>query len=165
MAIINTIPHGIEHLAFSYSVPSDWTIGELPAEEPNFEDPKYFLPIAAAVSADGSGAFTVGARPGYEDGTLSDWLRYLCSEDNIEIDSLREFTCGEMRGLRFDARQSDGETTMCMCNLYVEDGGRLFAICAMAIEPLYPAVAPILSAVSESFRPESINGPTVPLAN
>jgi hypothetical protein len=165
MATIQVTPHGIEHLAFSYALPSDWNIGEVPAEEPNFDDPKYFLPLAAAVSPDGSGAFTAGARPGYADGALSDWLTYLCSQDNIEIEAIRPFSHGEMRGLRFDARQSDGETTMCMCNVYVEDGGRLFAICTMAIEPLFPPIAPILSAIAESFRIDAVNGPTVPLSN
>jgi hypothetical protein len=52
-----------------------------------------------------------------------------------------------------------------MRNVYVEDGGRLFAICTMAIEPLYPSIAPVLASIAESFRVDAVSGPTVPLSN
>jgi len=156
---ITVIPEGREFLAFSYAKPEGWVTGDIPAEEPNFEDPKYFVPLAAAVSPDGSGAFTVGARMAYSDGTLQDWLGFLCSEDNIEILESREFVADGMRGIRFDARQRADGAVLLMRNLYVEDGGRLYAICAMADQANYGAVADALEEIAESFRPVEVKGP------
>jgi hypothetical protein len=161
MATIQVIPHGIEHLAFSYAAPSDWKIADVPAEKANFDDPEFFLPLAAAVSDCGSGAFTVGARPANADGALIDWLQYICGEDNIEVDTITPWSHGPMRGLRFDARQSADGALLRMRNLYVEDGERLFAICTMAPDALYDGIAPMLAAIAESFQVDNAAGPTV----
>lgn len=158
---VTIIPEGREFLAFSYTKPADWLAADIPAEEPNFEDPKYFAPLAAAVSPCGSGAFTVGARMRYSDGTLRDWLDFLCAQDNIQIGEIHEFSAGEMRGLRFEARQVADGAAMRMRNLYVEDGGRIYAVCAMAAEANFLAVATTLAEMAESFRPVEIQGPTV----
>src|SRR6188474_3360953 len=99
---VTIIPEGREFLAFSYTKPADWIVADIPSEEPNFEDPKYFAPLAASVSPCGSGAFTVGARMRYSDGTLRDWLAFLCEADKTEIGEIHEFSAGEMRGLRFE---------------------------------------------------------------
>jgi hypothetical protein len=158
---VTIIPEGREFLAFSYTKPADWLTADIPAEEPNFDDPKYFAPLAAAVSPCGSGAFTVGARMRYSDGTLRDWLGFLCEADNIQIGEIHEFSAGEMRGLRFEARQVVDDAVMRMRNLYVEDGGRLYTICAMAAEGNFLDIAPTLAEMAESFRPVEIQGPTV----
>ncbi|MBI2689482.1 MAG: hypothetical protein HYX27_24510 [Acidobacteria bacterium] len=163
METISVVPAGREYLAFSYEKPADWRAVDLPAEEPNYDDPKYFEPIAAAASEYGVAVFSVGARMRYPDGTLREWLEFLCREDNIEIEEITEFCAGAMRGFRFDARQSDGTTTMIMRNLYVEDGGVLYAVCAMAAEQIYSAMADVLAAMTESFRIAKPDGPTVDL--
>ena len=157
---ITVIPEGREFLAFSYAKPEGWVTGDIPAEEPNFEDPKYFVPLAAAVSPDGAGAFTVGARMAYSDGTLQDWLSFLCSEDNIEILTSREFSADGMRGIRFDAVQRADGAVLLMRNLYIEDGGRLYAICAMANQANFEPVSEALAEITESFRPVEVKGPT-----
>jgi len=157
---VDIVPQGREFLAFSYAQPSDWIAADIPVEEPNFEDPKFFLPVAAAVSPGGSGAFTVGARMSYSDGTLQEWLGFLCREDTIEVSEVRQFSAGAMRGLRFEARQEADGAVMRMSNLYVEDGGRLYAVCAMAAEANFEGIAPTLAAMAESFRPADIQGPT-----
>lgn len=105
MSTHSVSPAGREFLAFSLDIPDDWKIGDVPAEDPNFDDPNYFLPLAAAVSPSGDGAITAGARMAFSDGALLDWLQYLTSEANIEILDIERFTAGEMTGVRFDARQ------------------------------------------------------------
>jgi len=160
---INAVPQNFEHLACTYDKPSDWTAADLGVQQFDEEDPCFFLPVAAAVSADGAGAFTIGARFRYPDGSLREWLEHLCGRDQVEIVNLRLFTAGGMTGLLFEGRQSDGQNTLRMHNLYVEDGGVLYAICAMANEALYDSVAPVLAAMTESFRPAQIDGPTVAL--
>lgn len=161
MSLHTISPAGREFLAFSLDIPDDWKIAAVPAEDPNFEDPTYFLPLAAAVSPSGDGAITAGARMAFSDGALLDWLQFLTSSANIDILEIERFTAGKMTGVRFDARQQ----TLRMRNLYIEDGGRLYAISAMAEEQAFDAIAPALTEVLESFRLAEAAGPTVPLSS
>lgn len=161
---IAVTPQGREELAFSYSKPLDWQSIAIPHEEPNFDDPKYFLPVAVATAMYGIGVFSVGVRPAFEDGTVREWLEWICGEDNIMIEDLREVSVGQMRGYIFDARQATGVATMVMRNLYVEDGGRLYAVCAMAAEQIFDSMQFILAEMTESFRLAEAHGPTVKLA-
>jgi hypothetical protein len=140
---IQVIPQGYENLACSYAKPAAWKTADIPPQAFDNEDPYFFLPLVAAVSPDGAGAFTVGARPAYPDGTL------------IEADG--------MRGLLFDGRQPGDTADFLMRNLYIEDGGVLYAVAAMALEPYFEAIEPWLTAMTTSFRPAEINGPTVEL--
>lgn len=165
MSIHSVSPAGREFLAFSLDIPEGWKIGDVPAEDPNFDDPNYFLPLAAAVSPSGDGAITAGARMAFSDGALLDWLQYLTSEANIEILDIERFTAGEMTGVRFDARQQSGGDALRMRNLYIEDGGRLYAISAMAAEPAFDAIAAELTEVLESFRLAETAGPTAPFSS
>lgn len=164
MPTIEFRPAGREFLACSCDLPEDWKIGEIPPEEPNFDDPTYFLPLAAAVSPDGAGALTVGARMAYDDGTLLDWLQYLCAESNVAVENIERFEAGGLSGVRFEGIQRAEGAALRMNNLYIEDGGRLYAVCAMAAEALYEPVAPALQSIVESFRLAQTNGPTVPLS-
>ena len=159
MPTIEFRPAGREFLACSCELPEDWKIGEIPPEEPNFDDPTYFLPLAAAVSPDGNFALTVGARMAYDDGTLLDWLQYLCATDNIEIDDIEKWSEDGMTGVLFNGRQHAGGCTMFSRNLYVEDGGRLFAVSTMTSQP-----GLTVPEISASFRLAQANGPTVPLS-
>lgn len=160
---IHVVPQGLENLAFSFAKPKDWQRISLPAEAPNFDDPKYFLPVAVCTAMYGIAVFSVGVRMRYNEGSVREWLEALCAEDKIEIEDLREISVGEMRGFMFDARQMAGASTMMMRNLYVEDAGRLYAICAMAAEPVFQSMQFILAEMTESFRLAEATGPTVKL--
>jgi hypothetical protein len=102
---IQVIPQGYENLACSYAKPAAWKTADIPPQAFDNEDPYFFLPLVAAVSPDGAGAFTVGARPAYPDGTLIQWLQHLAAHDNIVIEDIRLFEADGMRGLLFDGRQ------------------------------------------------------------
>ena len=115
METIHVVPEGFENLACSYALPAGWNVGDLGTQEFNAEDPYFFLPLAAAVSGDGAGAFTVGARPSYPDGTLREWLEHLCGRDSIEISNLREFYGDGLRGYLFDGRQPAEGADMIIC--------------------------------------------------
>ena len=161
---IAVAPMGNEDLAFTYVLPEGWQPAEVSAEAPDFDNPKYFLPAAVAIAASGDAAFTVGVRPAYEDGTLRQWLEWLCGEDNIEIHEMSEFAAGQIRGYLFDATQSADGGTMRMCNLYVEDGGRLYAISTMAAPENYGPIQFSMASIAASFRLAAVHGPTVSLA-
>ena len=156
--ITHVSPEGREFLAFSYQTPEPWKTAEIPAEEPNFESPEYFLPLAAAVSPCGNFAFTVGARMAYADGTLLDWLQFLCSSGGIEVGSIEKWTEGDMVGVIFDGLQQADGGVMRSRNVYVEDGGRLFAVSTMTTQPGLP-----LPEISATFRLANAAGPTVAL--
>jgi len=160
---IQVVPPGREEYAFSYAKPVDWQPIPIPYEAPDFDDPKYFLPVAVSSAMYGVAVFSVGVRPRHAEGTVKEWLETLCREDNVELTDLREVSVGPMRGYMFDARQKAGITAVIMRNLYVEDGGRLFAVCTMAAEPFFHSVEYILAEMSESFRLADPHGPTAPL--
>lgn len=164
MQRITVVPQGREQLAFSFELPAGWLTVEIPAEEPDFTDPKFFQPVGVAASPYGMAVFSVGVRPAYEDGSVREWLGWLCAADGIGIENLREAELGDAVGFAFDGVQSDGQTTMQMRNVYVEDGGRLYAVCAMAAAPIFPALEPELAAMAASFRMVTTSGATVPLA-
>jgi hypothetical protein len=159
---INVALQDYENLACSYAKPAGWTAAELPEQKHNLEDPDSFLTLAAAVSRDKTGAFTIGARRRYTGGTLREWLEFFCKKDSIEIQNLREFSAAGMRGYLFNGRQTAGDATLLTRNLYIEDGGVLFVVCAMAAEP-FASVTHVLSAMTESFRIVAVKGPTVEL--
>ena len=137
-------------------LPAGWNVADLGTQEFNAEDPYFFLPLAAAVSGDGAGAFTVGARPSYPDGTFREWLEHLCGRDSIEISNLREFYGDGLRGYLFDGRQPAEGAGMIMRNLY--------AVCAMSMEPCFAVIARSMSLMTESFRVPNASGPTVDLS-
>ena len=137
METINVVPEGFENLACSYALPAGWNAADLGAQEFNAEDPYFFLPLVAD-SGDGTGAFTVGARPSYPDGTIREWLEHLCGRDQVEISNLREFHSDGLRGYLFDGRQPAEGAGIIMRNLYAEDGGVLYAVCAMSMFPMSP---------------------------
>lgn len=162
--VVQVVPQGYENLACTYAKPAGWKTADIPPQPFDNEDPYFFLPLVAAVSPDGAGAFTIGARPAYPDGTLIEWLQHLAAYDHIAVDNPRPFEADGMRGILFDGRQPGDGADFLMRNLYLEDGGVLYAICAMALEPYFEAIEPWLSAMTTSFRPSQINGPTVALA-
>jgi len=164
MERITGVPQGREQLAFSFELPPGWLTVEIPAEEPDFTDPKFFQPVGVAASQYGMAVFSVGVRPAYEDGSVREWLAWLCDADGIRVENLREVELGGAVGFAFDGVQSDGATTMCMRNIYVEDGGRLYAVCAMAAAPVFPALEPELATMASSFRIVTTSGATAPLA-
>ena len=161
--VVQVVPQGYENLACSYAKPAGWKTADIPPQPFDTDDPYFCLPLVAAVSPDGAGAFTVGARPAYSDGTLSQWLEHLAGRDNIAIDNVRPFEADGLRGLLFDGRQPGDGADFLMRNLYLEDGGVLYAVCAMALEPYFADVEPWLNAMTTSFRPLEITGPTVAL--
>jgi hypothetical protein len=164
MERITVVPQGREQLAFSFEMPAGWVPVAIPAEAPDFTDPKFFQPVGVAAAQYGLAVFSVGVRPAYEDGSVREWLAWLCDADGITIENLREAELGEAVGFAFDGLQSDGQTTMQMRNVYVEDGGRLYAVCAMAAAQIFPALEPELAAMAASFRMVTTSGATVPLA-
>ena len=59
-------PEGHPGLGFSFDLPKNWRMVELPNEPEQFDKPTYFLPLLVCMAAYGAVVFSVGARPAYE---------------------------------------------------------------------------------------------------
>src|SRR4051794_28455537 len=93
------IPARIANLAFRISVPRDWNLPELPAEEVDFSSPGAFFPLMLAVAPWAAVALTVAARPGFENGTLQDWSLFLLDSQGISPTGFGPARIGSLQGL------------------------------------------------------------------
>jgi hypothetical protein len=141
---IQITPRGREHLAFSYAKPTTWSSTAFTGRTAVGK----FESLVLSVSPRGSALFSVGVLRIPAGGATRPWLASLCREANTEIEATREFAGGYL----FNARQNvEGRITIHR-KLYIESGGYLFAVCAMAPEPIFAQMELILSSMVESFR-------------
>ncbi len=131
--------------------PADFKIADLPAEEVDFSKGAQFMPLAVAITQYGPMVFTVAARPAYEDGTVSQWLDYICQAEGYAHTPVKETRLGAYPAVTCDATQKTDAVTMKMRFVLFEDGGRLIQMSAMAPEPLWDSaikkMAPMLASL------------------
>ena len=145
---VHVIPQGRPALAFSFEKPIAWNLATLPRDFFRKTDANCFEPLALATSPDGAALFTVGVLAMPQGGATVQWLAGLCREGDVEIEGTRQFGGGYL----FNARHTvDGRVTI-LRKLYIEAHGHLFAICAMAPQPVFASMELILSSMTESFR-------------
>lgn len=132
---------------FSFSKPIDWQLVAPPAEEPNFDEPTYFLPLSVATALYSVAIFSVGARPAPSDISLREWI-----EITTEAEALRPVAVGTLRGYTFDARHAIGAARVITRTIYIENDGTLYAISAMAAEQAFESMKFLLTEMTESFR-------------
>ncbi|MEO6244133.1 MAG: hypothetical protein ABIQ12_01750 [Opitutaceae bacterium] len=132
--------------------PAEFTIADLPAETPDFANSAQFMPLAVAMSPYGPMVFTVAARPAFGDGTVSQWLDYICTQESYPHSTATETRIGRLPAVTCDAtQQADDGSTMKMRFVLLEDGGRLFQMSAMAPDAFWSAaldkMAPMLASL------------------
>lgn len=150
-------------LAFSCRVPSGWQITPIPPDEYDFENPAVFVPLLVAMAPYGAVLLTVAARPGFGDGTVQDWAEFLCSQNNLTIHEMREARIGRMPCVLCEASTDSEMGVMRSRSLFLEDGGRLFNIQALAPREIWPSVEATFSQLLGSFVPDQIHGITATL--
>ncbi len=139
------VPARVADLACRFDRPSDWVLAELPPELPDFAAVAEFAPLVVAMAPFAALVFSVGARPVYGDGTLSDWLGWLAREAGYDPGPIEAETGGSLPAVACWAMQFADGTPMRMRLVLAEDGGRLIQLAAMAPQSLW-------SAVHETFR-------------
>lgn len=145
---IRVVPPGRAGLAFFYTKPTTWTVAPLPRDFFRKAGAGHFEPLVLATSPDGAALFTIGVIALPQGGATLQWLTGLCREGNVEIDATRQFGGGYL----FNAHHTvDGRVTI-IRKFYVETQGHLFAVTAMAAQPVFAAMELILSSMTESFR-------------
>lgn len=131
--------------------PADFKIADLPSETPDFSKGAQFMPLAVAITHYGPMVFTVAARPAFDDGTVSQWLDYICKAEGYSHTPVKETRIGPHPAATCDATQKTDDVTMTMRFVLFEDGGRLFQMSAMAPEAFWDSaikkMAPMLASL------------------
>jgi hypothetical protein len=149
-------------LGYTHLLPAGWQRLPIPEEVPDFAEP-VFMPLGAFMAPYGAVLMTVGARPAFSDGSVYEWLRYLCEREQFEIRSLMPARIGELDAIVSDCIQQSDAGPMTIRMILIEDGGRLVAISAIAPSPLWEPLEPMFASMIESFRLMEPRGATVPL--
>lgn len=150
-------------LGFRYLRPTDWVQVDLPAEQLDVNNPTAFLPLGISVARYGAVLFTVAARPAFDDGTLSQWLDYIAKANQQDPGPIeREVLKGRDAVACWGVQRNDG-LVMRARMVFLEDGGHLVALCAMAPDELWASLAATLYAVLHSFELTTPAGTKVPL--
>jgi hypothetical protein len=133
-------------------------------EPPRFAEPGFFLPLAIAMAPFGAVLFTVGVRPAFDDGSVRDWVQFLCRENNLDVVGGQDTTLAGFAGCMVDAYQPSDMGRMKIRTFFFEDGQRLFQLGIIAPEQIWPSVEAQLSLIQRSFRTEVTQGQTAPIA-
>lgn len=152
------VPSRIANLGFTFLKPKDFRVLELPEEEVKFEDPTYFVPLYVCMAGYGAVVFSVAARPAFDDGTVEDWVRFLASKQEGEITDVRRGVVGGLQAVVVDATQPSEAGEMRVRSHFIEDGGRLLILGALAPAQVWESVETMLMQMVGSFRLESAQG-------
>ena len=145
--------------AFSFSKPANWHVLAFPYPPASFDDPSFYEPAIIASSPATDAILTIGTRPAPATGSLRESLAAWCCTEGAVVDAIRPYRTGLLAA----ARHTANGVTMAMRIFFLEDGGRLYAICAMAAEPMFDGIQLLLSTMAESFELASPAGPTLPI--
>lgn len=159
---VHCIPVQNPKLGFQYEIPADWQEMEIPAEEPDFDNPVFFLALSVSCAKYGVAAFSVAVRPAYSDGAVHDWAAWLCMENQIDLTSLMPVEVAGIRMWQAEGRQSNEAGPTVVRALFFEDGGRLYNLSLMAAEVLWPGMEPLMQGMAESFALDFTQGATAP---
>ncbi|MGE0144114.1 MAG: hypothetical protein AB7I19_08670 [Planctomycetota bacterium] len=158
------VPARLADLGLTFARPAEWVLVDLPAEATDFDAPAAFAVLAVAMAPFAAIVFSVGARPAYSDGTVSDWLEWLARDQGydpgpVEAESFFQHPavgCWAMQ-------QSDGGLLRMRLVLF-EDGGRLVQVSVMAPQALWSSVHDTLRTMLATFSLTASRGGTAALA-
>lgn len=169
MTMAETFPQvdvmpAIPRFAYRVQVPADWQRVPIPEENVDFSNPALFMPLGVFMATWGLVVFSAAVRPAYSDGTLVDWLMYLCREQDFQIVEFMPVTLGESHAAACVCTQ-DSEGGMMKIRMAIfEDGGALYNLLGMAPAAVWDSVAPTFEQMITSFRLAEPQGSSVPLA-
>lgn len=157
------VPSRVAELAFTYEKPKDFVVLDLPAEQPDFQDPNKFLGLHVSMAPYGAVVFAAAARPAHSDGTVEDWLRFHVGNEGTEIVACGAGLIGDLRAVIAEGIQQTESGTMRMRIAMLEDGGRLVNVTVMGPDAIWDSVQMMLRRSMESVRFETVKGQTTPV--
>ncbi len=161
---VELTPPGRAFLAIKHAIPEDWKQVPIPPEDADFNNPIFFLPLAVWMAPYGAIVFTVAARPAYEDGSMLQWVDYLCNAREMRHEFLRPHEINGMPCMTFESVQDSDAGKMRARLVMLEDGQRLFNLSVMAPEQIWKTLEPMLDRILSSFKLVETKGATAPLA-
>lgn len=157
------VPARIASLGFRVDLPSDWQAHDLPDETLNFDDPLYMVSLSVITATHSALVFAVAARPAYDDGTVSDWSRYLVAQAGLSPRTQGEGRLGSLPALLGEAVLQSDTGPMLVRYAFAEDGGHLLNLTLTAPMMLAGAVQGVWTRVLASFCLDDPRGATVPV--
>jgi hypothetical protein len=157
------VPARIASLDFVVELPSDWISHPLPDDALDFDNPAFLVPLTLVTAPHAVIVWSAAARPGYDEGTLSDWARYLLGEHGLTPQSFGETLLGELPAIVGEAEQPSDYGPMRVRFAFAEDGGRLINVSLSAPTQLASAIEPAWLATLSTFRLGTPHGPTIPV--
>ena len=131
-------------LDFTMKTPVGFVEAELPAEEHDFTQPHVAAPLLLLASPVAMAVIAVAGRPAYSEGSVRDWLTYLCAHFGIRLLSIGPAYVGGLDknhpAIIATALQDKDGTELVMSVVALEDGGRFVtahAMCPRELEPSY----------------------------
>lgn len=146
------VPPRLADIEFTLRMPADFRDVELPTEDVDFTDPTKFAPLFVGMASYGAVLMSVAARPAYDDGTLREWIGFLCVSDGLTLVSIERSSLGERSTMVAEATQESDAGLMRIRTHLFEDGGRLINISVVAPDAIWPSVSETLAAMQQSFE-------------
>lgn len=134
-----------------YSKPSDWADGDIPAQQTDFSDPQTFQTLGGCQSVYGYGAFVIGARPAWTEGSMFDFAEGMLKGSGLEVDPLFDHQIDGCRALRAEGRQEFDGVALITRFQFVEGDGVYFVNVGTIPEELAQHFAPALDGMFASF--------------
>jgi hypothetical protein len=160
---LREVPARIADLDFVVELPADWISHPLQEEALDFDNPAFLVPLAVVTAPHAVIVWSAAARPGYGEGTLSDWARYLLGEHGLEPRTFSDAWLGDLPAILGEAEQPSDYGPMRVRFAFAEDGGRLINVTLSAPSQLASAIESAWRATLSSFRLGTPHGPTVTL--
>lgn len=157
------VPSRVADLGFHVDLPGDWTVHDLADDDLNFDNPTRLVGLIAVTAPHAAIVFSAAARPAYNDGTVSDWARYLIGHHGLAPRTQGAGQLGDLPAFIGTATQDSELGAMLVRYAFVEDGGRLIQVNLMAPELLASALENTWQDVLASFGLDSPKGATVPV--
>lgn len=155
-------------LDFSIEVPPGFVQPPLPADSspPDFDSPTVSAPLALLSSEVALALVAVAARPAYSDGSVRQWLEYLCGHFGLTVVGIGPAFIGDggaHPGVVAEGTQVQESTRLRFALAAFEDGGRLVTAHGMCPEELWPSFGAALVSSVRSVTLARPKGPTAPI--
>lgn len=157
----------LANLDFTMKLPVGFFEATLPEQDHDFTQPHVCAPLLVLSSPIALAVITISARPAYGDGTVRNWIEFLCRHDGITLLSIGPAYVGGLHKnhpaiLATGVQVQDG-TELVMSFVAMEDGGRFVTATAMCPRELEPSYMRTLELCIHSLELLHHQGPTVKL--
>jgi len=159
-----TVTPPIPQFEFRLLLPSGWRKLETPKEELDFTNLAAFLPLGIFIQDSTFGILSIAARPGYGDGTLLDWLKYVAGTQSFEVETLEPFMVSAGSAASAIATQENDAGKTRMRVVALEDGGNFFTLTGMTPIESWDAMKESIDKILSSFTLAHPQGPTIAVA-